>query len=206
MSVSHRAALSWRLRPAAAQALAWCGALAYPILLYGAVLDEHEPTGARLLLPAVLSVLTIPLLLRRPFPALLLMLAGSFAATVTAASQLASAFPFMAPGQAWQIGCLQAVLTDLAVAWIAATRTRRTALTAAALTLVEQIAAAGHYPVRHELGDGEHATGGHQFAQAPSVADLAWHQEVLPGRRAASVVASKARRRERVRKSEETQV
>ncbi|MFI9629362.1 sensor histidine kinase [Streptomyces sp. NPDC052042] len=144
MSVSPRAALSWRLRPAAAQALAWCGALGYSILLYVAVLNEREPTGMRLLLPTVLSVLTIPLLRRRPLPALMLMLAGSFAATLTAASKF-SAFPFMAPGQAWQIGCLQALLTDLAVAWIAATRTRRTALAAAALTLAEQIAASGYY-------------------------------------------------------------
>ncbi|WP_406865190.1 sensor histidine kinase [Streptomyces sp. HUAS MG47] len=145
MSVSPPASLSWRLRPAGARALAWCGGLAYPILLYVAVLNEREPTGVRLLLPAVLSVLAVPLLLRRPFAALTLMLAGSFAATLTAASKLASAFPFMAPGQAWQIGSLQALLTDLAVAWIAATRTRRTALAAAALTLAEQTAAAGHY-------------------------------------------------------------
>ncbi|MFE7707689.1 sensor histidine kinase [Streptomyces sp. NPDC057486] len=145
MSVSARATLPRRLRPSVAQALAWCGALAYPILLYVAVLNEREPTGVRLLLPAVLSVLTIPLLRRRPLPALMPILAGSFAATSTAASTLASAFPFMAPGQAWQIGCLQALLTDLAVAWIAATRTRRTALAAAALTLAEQIAAVGYY-------------------------------------------------------------
>ncbi|MFJ5830823.1 sensor histidine kinase [Streptomyces sp. NPDC093089] len=145
MSLSPRASLSWRSRPAGAQALAWCGALAYPILLCVAVLNEHEPTGVRLLLPAVLSVLAVPLLRRRPFPALTLMLAGSFAATLTAASKSASAFPFTAPGQAWQIGCLQALLTDLAVARIAATRTRRTALAAAALTLAEQIAAAAHY-------------------------------------------------------------
>ncbi|KOX25094.1 MULTISPECIES: sensor histidine kinase [unclassified Streptomyces] len=145
MIFSPRAARPRRLRPAAAQALTWCGALAYPILLYVAVLSEHDPTGVGLLLPAVLSVLPLALLRCRPFPALMLMLAGSFAATVTAASKLASAFPFVAPGQAWQIGCLQALLTDLAVAWIAATRTRRTALAAAALTLAEQIAAAGHY-------------------------------------------------------------
>ncbi|WP_406493331.1 reverse transcriptase domain-containing protein [Streptomyces sp. NBC_00846] len=54
--------------------------------------------------------------------------------------------------------------------------------------------------------DREHAASGHQFAQAPPVADLACHQQVLPGRRAASMVASRTRRRERVRKSEETQV
>ncbi len=133
------------MRPAAAQTLAWCGALAYPILLYLAVLYEHEPTGMRLLLPTALSVLALPLLRRRPLPTLALMLAGSFAATVLAASKLASAFPFMAPGHAWQIGCLQALVTDVAIGWIAATRRRRTALVAAAFALTVQIAAAGHY-------------------------------------------------------------
>jgi hypothetical protein len=60
--------------------------------------------------------------------------------------------------------------------------------------------------VWHELGDGEHTSGGHQLSQAPPIADLAWHHEILPGRRAASMMASRTRRRERVRKSEETQV
>ncbi|MEU4062588.1 sensor histidine kinase [Streptomyces wedmorensis] len=145
MSLTPRAARSWRMRPATAQALAWCGAVAYPILLYVAVVAEPEPTGMRLLLPAVVSVLALPLLRRRPLPALALMLAGSFAATVLAASKLAAAFPFMAPTQAWQIGCLQALVTDGAVGWIAATRRRLTALVAAGSTLAVQIAAACYY-------------------------------------------------------------
>ncbi|MGW8365926.1 sensor histidine kinase [Streptomyces wedmorensis] len=145
MSLTPRAARSWRMRPATAQALAWCGAVAYPILLYVAVVAEPEPTGMRLLLPAVVSVLALPLLRRRPLPALALMLAGSFAATVLAASKLAASFPFMAPTQAWQIGCLQALVTDGAVGWIAATRRRLTALVAAGSTLAVQIAAACYY-------------------------------------------------------------
>ncbi|MGW6456336.1 sensor histidine kinase [Streptomyces sp. NPDC055078] len=144
MSASPRSTRSWHLRPALAPALAWCGALAYPVLLYVAVLNEPEPTGSRLLLPAVLAMLALPLLRRRPLPALALMLAGSFAATVTAASNLAD-FPFMAPDPAWQIGWLQALLTDLAVGWIAATRRRWTGLAAAASALAVQIAAAGYY-------------------------------------------------------------
>ncbi|MFE5907907.1 sensor histidine kinase [Streptomyces wedmorensis] len=145
MSLTPRAARSWRMRPATAQTLAWCGAVAYPILLYVAVVTEPEPTGMRLLLPAVVSVLALPLLRRRPLPALALMLAGSFAATVLAASKLAASFPFMAPAQAWQIGCLQALVTDGAVGWIAATRRRLTALVAAGSTLAVQIAAACYY-------------------------------------------------------------
>ncbi|MEV8531563.1 sensor histidine kinase [Streptomyces sp. NPDC051211] len=143
----HPAARPWRLRlrPAAAETLAWCGALAYPVLLFVAVLNEQESTGVRLLLPAALSVLALPLLRRRPLPTLALMLAGSFAATVTAASQLASTFPFSAPEQGWQMGALQALVTDLAVGWIAATRRPRTVLVAAASALVVQIAAATYY-------------------------------------------------------------
>lgn len=145
MSSPSRAARQWRTRPVAAQVVAWCGALAYPVLLYVAVLNEPEPTGRRLVLPAVLVVLAVPLLRRRPLPALALMLVGSFAATVTAASNLAATFPFLAPGPVRQTGYLQALLLDLAVGWIAATRTRWTAVAAAALALVEQITAAFYY-------------------------------------------------------------
>ncbi|MFB6838619.1 sensor histidine kinase [Streptomyces sp. NPDC056361] len=142
---SPRAARPWRVRPAAARALAWCGAFAYPILLYVAVLNENEPTGVRLLLPAALSVLALPLLRRRPLPTLALVLAGSFAATLLAASKLASAYPLTASGQAWQIGCLQATVIDVAVGWIAAVRGRRTALAAAAVALAVQIATAAFH-------------------------------------------------------------
>ncbi|MGN9792912.1 sensor histidine kinase [Streptomyces sp. OZ13] len=145
MSVSPRVPRSWRPPSTPLRALAWCGALAYPFLLYVAVLVEREPTGARLLLPAALSVLAFPLLRHRPWPALVLMLAGSFAATVLAASKLAAAFPFASSAPAWQIGYLQALVTDLAVCGIAATRTLRTALAAAAVTIAVQIAAVGHY-------------------------------------------------------------
>lgn len=44
-----------------------------------------------------------------------------------------------------------------------------------------------------------------ELADRGGSAALEW-EEVLPGRRAASMVASRTRRRERVRKSEETQV
>ncbi|MGX1502957.1 UNVERIFIED_CONTAM: signal transduction histidine kinase [Streptomyces graminofaciens] len=145
MSVSLRVPCSRRVPPTAMRALAWSGALAYPVLLYAAVLHEREPTGVRLLLPAALAVLPVPLLLRRPWAALVPMLAGSFAATALAASKLAAAFPFAASAPAWQIGYLQALVTDLAVGCVAATRGRRAALAAAALTLAVQIAAAARY-------------------------------------------------------------
>ncbi|MCM2393253.1 sensor histidine kinase [Streptomyces albipurpureus] len=145
MSDSPRATRPWRIPPAAARALAWCGAIAYPILLYVAVLNEHEPTGVRLFPPTVLAVLTLPLLRRRPLPTLTLILAGSFATTLMAASKLAAVYPFGGSGPAWQIGYLQALVTDLAVGWIAATQRRRTALVAAVSALAVQIAAVGYY-------------------------------------------------------------
>lgn len=56
------------------------------------------------------------------------------------------------------------------------------------------------------LAGGEHSSGGHLLAQSPLVADLAFHRALLAGLSAASMVASSARRRVRVRKSEDTQV
>src|SRR5919201_1236311 len=60
---------------------------------------------------------------------------------------------------------------------------------------------------RHELGDGEHAVGGHDLAQPPLVADLAFHRLLRPGcPMAAARVSSSARRTVRVLKSDDTHV
>ncbi|MFD0431216.1 hypothetical protein ACFQ60_39830 [Streptomyces zhihengii] len=87
-----------RLPGAARTVAAWCAALAYPVLLHTAVLNEGEPTGTRLALPALLAVLPVALLRRRPLVTLALVLAGTFAATVTAASVLAAGAGFADPG------------------------------------------------------------------------------------------------------------
>lgn len=57
-----------------------------------------------------------------------------------------------------------------------------------------------------QLGDGEHAVGGHHLTQPPLVADLAFHHVLPRGSNAAARVSFKARRRVRVRKSDDTQV
>ncbi|NGO78086.1 sensor histidine kinase [Streptomyces sp. YC504] len=124
-------------------ALAWCAGITYPVLLYIAALNEPELTGARLLPSALLAVLVLPLLLRRPEPALLLVLVGSFAATALAQAHAGS--PFRDQQQGWQFAYLQALFTDLAVGFIAATRPRRSAVGAGVLALAGQIAAVPYY-------------------------------------------------------------
>ena len=62
---------------------------------------------------------------------------------------------------------------------------------------------------RYQVGGVEQAVGGHDFPQPPLVADLPrrrHHRLSFPGARAAVIVASSARRRVRVRKSEDTQL
>ncbi|NUL06056.1 sensor histidine kinase [Streptomyces lunaelactis] len=134
-----------------AESLAWCSGIAYVVLLYVVVLNTgRELTGMRLLLAALLAVLLLPLVLRRPLPALVLLLTASFAATVRADSAMAAgqgltgSMP-IAETQAWQIAYLQALLTDLTVGWIAATRPRLTAAVAALVALGVQIGGASYY-------------------------------------------------------------
>ncbi|TXS48127.1 sensor histidine kinase [Streptomyces sp. t39] len=134
---------------------AWCTALAYPLLLHTAVLHESEPTGMRLVLPALLAVLPVALLRRRPLVTLVLVLAGGFAATVTAASVLAAGPGPVGPppgtaqrgweGNAWQVAALQAVVTDAALAYMAATRRTRTVVAGACAALTVQVAAASYH-------------------------------------------------------------
>ncbi|WP_415953911.1 sensor histidine kinase [Streptomyces sp. KLOTTS4A1] len=123
-------------------AAAWCAALIYPALLTLAVLHEPELTGVRLVPSALLAALVVPLLLRRPLPALLLLLLASFAATMLARDQ--AAWPF-ASRQAWQVTYLQALYTDLVVGFIAATRSRREAVAAGVLALATQVAAVPYH-------------------------------------------------------------
>lgn len=126
--------------PAVTRALTWSAALAQPVLLNVVALHTAEPTGRRLVLPALLAVLLVPLLPRRPVVVLGLLVAGSFPAAVTAVSRGAAAY---GPGTdaGWQLGLVQAVLTDLVVGYVAATRRLRTALLCAAAALAGQAAA-----------------------------------------------------------------
>ncbi|MBQ0985184.1 sensor histidine kinase [Streptomyces sp. F63] len=137
-------------RPLIAEVLAWCSGIAYVALVYVVMLNTREPTGMRLLPVALLAVLLLPLVPRRPVPALMLLAGVSFAATVHAQSVLAAGQHVMAGmpparSQAWQIASLQAVLTDLIVGWTAATRSRPITVVSALMALGTQIAGAAYY-------------------------------------------------------------
>ncbi|MER5889591.1 sensor histidine kinase [Streptomyces sp. NPDC001941] len=122
---------------------AWCAALAYPVLLTVAALDEPELTGVRLLPSAALAVLLLPLLPRHPLPTLVVLLIGSFAATILAQDRSGPSFPEWTQG--WQLAYLQALLTDLAVGYVAANRPRRSAVAAGVLAALAQVAAVPYY-------------------------------------------------------------
>ncbi|MET9108246.1 sensor histidine kinase [Streptomyces zhihengii] len=180
--------------PGAARTVAaWCAALAYPVLLHTAVLNEGEPTGTRLALPALLAVLPVALLRRRPLVTLALVLAGTFAATVTAASVLAAGAGFADPGyagpghsgpghtgppgarqlgaegNAWQVAALQAVVIDAALVYIAATRRARTVVAAACAALTVQVGAASY----HRSGSDRFVSAVLMFVLAVAIAWLA---------------------------------
>lgn len=114
------------LAPAVREALAWGAAVLYPAALFLAVVNW--PPGRSglqlLLLPAVLAGLPVPLLLRRPLPALVLVLAGSAAVVVSP------------PGQdSAELATLQAVFACLAIGFLAAVRPVRTVIAATVGTL-----------------------------------------------------------------------
>ncbi|MCK7626484.1 sensor histidine kinase [Streptomyces sp. RS10V-4] len=122
-----RPALPWHPRPAARAALAWCGALAYPFALFLTTRGTpFDSPGLPLVSAAAVTVLPLALLRRHPLPALALILLGTYATATT------SPFP--------QVVYLLVLAHDLATAYLVATRTRRTAVTAAALTLATQLA------------------------------------------------------------------
>ncbi|MQY03278.1 hypothetical protein ACRB68_13200 [Actinomadura sp. RB68] len=120
------------LPPVVRTALRWCGALAFPLLLAAlAQLVKGDRDGWGLLMVLLLMLLPVGLLLRRPLPALALMLACWAGGAVTVTS--------------WGVGYVMILMDDLAVALIAATRPRRTSAAAAALTAAVQLVAAFAY-------------------------------------------------------------
>ncbi|MEW1722503.1 histidine kinase [Streptomyces sp. NPDC093109] len=116
-------------RPAVWTALAWCAAVAYPVLLFFAVrAGPYRSDLLRFVLALLLTALPLGLLRRAPLPALALMSAGVFAA--------ATARP------AWGIAYLLVLVNDVVVGRTVATRPRRVAVPAAVMVLGTQIAAA----------------------------------------------------------------
>ncbi|MFD3517153.1 sensor histidine kinase [Streptomyces sp. NPDC058657] len=136
--------------PALRTALAWSGAAAFPVALCFTVYDsQNYPTGLQFLLPALLAVLPVGLLLRRPLPALLAVLAGTFAAGTTVPGRWVE-FPRGHPmtpivlESEWGAYSLL-VSGAVAVGIIAATRPLRAAAGAAVAVFAVQAGTAPYY-------------------------------------------------------------
>ncbi|MFJ4916674.1 sensor histidine kinase [Streptomyces sp. NPDC088726] len=126
MSAKPRPLLSWHLRPAA-RALAWCGAIAYPFVLFFAARGTpFDSPGLPFVSAAAVTVLPLGLLRRRPLLALALMLLGTYVTATTT--------PF------WQVVYLLVLANYLAAGYVVATRPHRIAFTAALTTLGVQVA------------------------------------------------------------------
>ncbi|MFE6778964.1 sensor histidine kinase [Streptomyces sp. NPDC057702] len=118
-----------RVRPAAASALAWAGALVYPLILFIAAQESAnrslaQPTGLALVLVA--TVLPGTLLRRWPAAALTLMLVGALAALTP-------------PEISWALVYLLLLVDNATLAYVVAVCSRRTSLPLAALTLLTQV-------------------------------------------------------------------
>ena len=113
------------MRKAAWTALIWCGAIAYPHVLFIAMQEgRHGFTLPVVAPPALLTVLVAILLRRQPVPALMLLLLAWSGATLSM------------PNGA--VRFLQMLITDGAVGYIAAVRPRRISIFAAGMTLAVQ--------------------------------------------------------------------
>ncbi|MDG4821365.1 sensor histidine kinase [Asanoa sp. WMMD1127] len=113
-------------------ALSWVALAAYPLALALAVVSLNDPlTGPAIALPVVVLGLPAILLPRWPLVGFVLLLFGVVG---------------LAPlGPTGLVGGLQAVVLDVAVAYLAATRSRLAAGGAAVTALVAQVAAAALY-------------------------------------------------------------
>jgi len=108
--------------------LAWTGAVLYPVVLFATVQDGRRGYSAlEILVSALLTILVVVLVRRRPWPAFGLLLFAWFAAT--ALTNL----------QNGVVGSLQVLVTDFAVALIAMERSRRASIIAAAVAVFVQV-------------------------------------------------------------------
>ncbi|TDD79524.1 sensor histidine kinase [Actinomadura rubrisoli] len=125
--------MSTRALPPAWTALAWCGAAAYPVVLYFTMANGRYGFAIpEVALSGILTALTAHLLRKHPLPALTLLLIAWTGAAIEM--------------QNLPVLLLQLLVTDLAVGYVAATRSRRLSLSAAAVTLAVQQASAAAYP------------------------------------------------------------
>ena len=146
----HPLPLLRRHPPATRAGLAWAGAAVFPVALYFTVFDSKSyPAGVQFLLPALLSVLPVGLLFRRPLPALLSVLAGIFAAGITVPVrwvEFPRGYPVLPVAMESDWAAYSLVIPGaLAVGIIAATCPARAAIGAAVAVFTVQSGAAPHY-------------------------------------------------------------
>jgi signal transduction histidine kinase len=136
--------------PATRQAFRWAGAALFPVVLYFTVHDSQRySAGLQFLLPALLAVLPVGLLFHRPLPALLAVLAGTFAAGTAVPTrwvEFPRGYPVL-PVQLESEWAAYALVVPgvLAVGIIAATRPARAAIGAAFAVFAVQAGAALYY-------------------------------------------------------------
>ncbi|TDB93554.1 sensor histidine kinase [Actinomadura sp. 7K534] len=114
-----------RVRRVVWTAVLWFAAVLYPVVLFATMASgESGFVGEEVLVSALLTVLTLALLLRNPLPVQVILLFAWTAALVQM--------------QDGAIAGLQILITDLGVGYIAATRSRRVSVPVAVVTLAVQ--------------------------------------------------------------------
>ena len=144
---------------------AWSGVALAPLALAAALLNgsqDHLVHGLRYLLPVLAVALPATLLRRAPLPALAVMLAAT--------STLTTVLRSWEDGYLWDVRYLLFLIVDAAVAVIAATRSWRITVAAAALTLATQASALAARPLRADF-----------VAQTPVLLAMALFIAVLAG-------------------------
>ncbi|WP_367040374.1 histidine kinase [Streptomyces sp. Je 1-332] len=123
-----------RLWPAVRTGLAWTGAALFPAVTNVTFADGQQGFDLLMVLASVLLLAVIASLLRRrPLPALALLLLGGVTATMEMRTT--------------QVSYLQALVGVCAVGFLAATRARRTSVTAALLAFTAQLGSLFGFPV-----------------------------------------------------------
>ncbi|MGW7275302.1 sensor histidine kinase [Streptomyces sp. NPDC054864] len=123
-----------RLWPAVRTGLAWTGAVLFPAVTYVMFSDGQQGFDLLMVLASILLLAVVASLLRRrPLPALALLLLGGVTATMEMRTT--------------QVSYLQALVGVCAVGYLAATRPRRTSVTAALLTFTAQLGSLFGFPV-----------------------------------------------------------
>ncbi|HEY3687279.1 MAG TPA: histidine kinase [Streptosporangiaceae bacterium] len=132
-------------------ALAWCGAVVYPFVLFAVVGAGgggvfHPPFGSRYLMPIVVVALPLARLRRHPLPVLLAMSAGLVVLSAIVRNPLAD-------GITGQLGIIETVLADLGVGYVAAVRPRAISIAVAGAALAVQLASYAAFPHMYDLAN-----------------------------------------------------